>query len=303
MDDSLEHYNTLLALKSNVYFAGRFESLRDDMQKIIRNYDNLGGLFSSSEPKIEAFEDVPELNRNMLALEIDTVLSKEYTPNEIKLSQMKDNDFNEYAPKTYNAAQLKLVEFKTYIKAHHLDRDGIVKRKASLEFEYSHLAHVVNEVKYLKHEDDDEKVVLDQEAKYLTLMNSLEMSDSRDKPTEAQYQMIVAGIDNIKVTATVGITQNITKIATLEKELEALKLEAKTYKEEELVAKTTAEELNMEMMTVKMEVENLSKELEKQKQLNEELATKKLEDLYTPEEKKQEVVVEIPTAENKEEIK
>jgi len=287
LKETLNHYNTLLSLKSNVYFADRFEDLSDEMKDIINTYDATGGLFSSNEADMEAFEDVPELNHDMLTLEIDTVLAKEYLPVEIKLAQMEDNDFDDYAPITYRVAELKLIKFKSYIRLNHLNKSGIAKMKASLLFEYSHLQHLVVEVKYLIDEDSNEKVVLEQERKYLTLMNSLEIGDNRDKPLPQQYKIILSGIEKIKSTASEGIAANISKIAKLEKEITVLQTEAKDYQEEKESYKSITDSLNMEITTLKMKSENLAKELEKQKLINEELNSKKPEELYTTPEKEQ----------------
>ena len=263
MSVTLNHFSTLKSLKSNIHYPGRFADLREDMLEIISEFDNVGGMFSGAEVNLEAFRDAKELSQDMLRLEIDTVLKSEYIPSKIALNKMEDSDFNDFAPVTFRSVQSKLLELNRYIRSNHLNSEGIAKKKESVLFELDHLSHVSKEVNYLIMEDNYEKIILNQEKKYLNLMSKLDMGDKRNKALRTQYELLLAAIDDVKASSKSSDSEKIKKIESLKKELKISQDESALLKEEVKLGKSNAAELNMIIEAVKMETSAANKEIEK----------------------------------------
>ena len=269
LSDLLEHLNTLKSLKSDTHYPDRFNSLKDEMLDIISSYDKTAGLFSDGEANIGALDDTEALSQEMTQLEIDTVLKIEYTPNEVRFNTMSDNDFIEFAPLSFANAQKQLTALHRYIIANHLNTQGIAERKRASTFELDHLDHVYKEVNKLIVENNYEKIILNQENKYLDLMSKFSLGDKRDKALNTQYDLLLSGIEDMRKSSTDSDFKNAEKIEVLKNDIKNKEQEIALLTKEIEELKANSEKLNMKIEATATELKLANEKIQKMNLENE----------------------------------
>ncbi|HFE38751.1 MAG TPA: hypothetical protein ENK06_10110 [Gammaproteobacteria bacterium] len=257
LDQLLKINSNLVKLDAPTVFKKPYAELKKKLTELIVKIEE------NKADKIE--KDKSKLLKSFTALEVKSIKYAALNEANNIRSQAKAKKAPKLAPKTYAEAVRVYQQADADISQNPHDEETVMRAKKRALFSAIHALNVTNRVIELgqKFKKSPEDVVLDEEARLLSISNALDQSDLRDQAIDEQVSALVSLINELS-RKSASSEKNQARIADLEKRLSETEASLALSNKDRDQAKAELEERNnlMVKMTADLvKLQNKEKEL------------------------------------------
>ena len=144
----VQHRNLLIEIDAPTWQANEWKSVSDEIKELI--------VLIEEDAVAKAIEKEPSVRKDMVALEINTLLASTLDDARAALRRAETADAEKYSPMLFNSAAILIDDTEIYIRSNFRDRKGIAQQADAARLEAERAFKTALDAKHILALDEEE---------------------------------------------------------------------------------------------------------------------------------------------------